>query len=258
MTRYFPLVLLLVAPGLGQRLTFEVASVKPATDEQRMDVVPRRSGDLVMMHNTQPYSMIFYAYHLRAKYQLAGYVRPPDSAAWFDVDARAGQGATDDQVREMFQSLLEDRFKLKVHREKREIPVYELTLNKGKSKLTPAREGPLTLTIDEKSYTQPPGTCGTSVSRQGSDLVCHAATMETIVAEVGNILKAPVVDRTGLTGTFDLHLRFIEEGRRLEADLEPGPSLTQAIQEELGLKLEKTIGPVEVLVIDHMEKPAQN
>jgi uncharacterized protein (TIGR03435 family) len=82
--------------------------------------------------------------------------------------------------------------------------------------------------------------------------------METIVAEVGNLLKAPVVDRTGLTGTFDLHLRFIEEGRRLEADLEPGPSLTQAIQEEMGLKLEKTIGPVEVLVIDHMEKPTQN
>jgi uncharacterized protein (TIGR03435 family) len=53
----------------------------------------------------------------------------------------------------MLQSLLEDRFKLKVHREKREIPVYELTAGKGKSKLSPAREGPLTLTIEEKPYT---------------------------------------------------------------------------------------------------------
>jgi uncharacterized protein (TIGR03435 family) len=82
--------------------------------------------------------------------------------------------------------------------------------------------------------------------------------METIVAEVGNLLKAHVVDRTGLTGTYDLHVRYIPDDRKLEAELEPGPSLTQAIHEELGLKLEKSKGSVEVLVIDHMEKPSQN
>ena len=173
-------------------------------------------------------------------------MRFPDDANWFDIDARAGRDATDDQVREMFQSLLEDRFKLKVHREDRDIPEYELTMGKGKSKLTPAREG------------SRPGRCGTSVEREGSHLVCHAATMERIVAEVGGNLKAPVVDRTGLNGFYDLNLRFIAEEQKLDADLEPGPSLTQAIQEELGLKLEKSKGPVEVLVIDHMEKPSQN
>src|SRR5882757_2251946 len=100
MIRCALLGLTMALAGFAQRLTFEVASVKPTSDERRMDVVPRRSGDLVMMHNTQPYSIIFYAYHLRAKYQLAGYVQFRDDANWFDIDARAGQDATDDQVRE--------------------------------------------------------------------------------------------------------------------------------------------------------------
>src|SRR5258706_10329112 len=177
----------------AQRLTFEVASVKANTSDGPMDVVPRRSGDLVMMHNTQPFSVIFYAYRLRGNYQIVGYVRLPDGANWFDIDARAGRDATDDQVREMFQSLLEDRFKLEVHRENRDIPAYELTIGKGKSKLAPAREGPLTLIIEERNYTQPTGKCSTTSWRQGAHLVCHSASMESIVDALGGVLKAPVV-----------------------------------------------------------------
>src|SRR4051794_5290777 len=68
--------LMIALAGLAQRLTFEVASIKP-TMNGPMSVVPRRSGDLVMMHNTQPYSVIYYAYRLRGNYQMVGYVQFP-------------------------------------------------------------------------------------------------------------------------------------------------------------------------------------
>jgi uncharacterized protein (TIGR03435 family) len=245
--------------AFAQRPEFEVASVKVNTTNGPMDAVPRRSGDLIMMHNTQPYSMVYYAYRLNGAYQMVGYARLPDGWNWFDIDARAGRDATDDQVRLMFQSLLEDRFKLKVHRETRDIPEYELAVAKGKPKLTPSRsDEPMAVTIEEKRFTQSAGTCGISSWREGLHLICHAAPIEKIVAALSGSLQAPVVDRTGLTGTYDLNVLFIPEDRRLNADTESGPSLDAALQAELGLKLEKGKGPVEVLVIDHMEKPSPN
>jgi uncharacterized protein (TIGR03435 family) len=71
-------------------------------------------------------------------------------------------------------------------------------------------------------------------------------------------LTAPVVDRTGLTGTYDVNVRYIPDSRKLDPDVPPGPTFEQALQEELGLKLEKGKGKVEVLVIDHLEKPSEN
>jgi uncharacterized protein (TIGR03435 family) len=244
--------------AFAQRLEFEVASVKLNTTNGPLDLAPRRSGDLVTMHNVQPYSVIFYAYHLTGSYQLAGYVRLPDGWNWYDIDARIGGEATDDQVRRMFQSLLEDRFKLKVHRETRDIPEYELVIAKGKPRLTPSSDKPMKVTIEGRTFTQGPGTCGASLWREGSHIVCHAATMEKIAAEVGGLLHAPLVDRTGLTGTYDLNVRYVPDDRKLDADLEPGPTLAQALQEELGLRLERGKGPVEVIVIDHMEKASEN
>ncbi|HVW08029.1 MAG TPA: M56 family metallopeptidase [Bryobacteraceae bacterium] len=125
--------------AFAQRPEFEVASVKRNVNNGQMDVTPRRSGDLIIMHNIQPYSVIYYAYHLQGSYQMVGYQRLPDGWNWYDIDARAGAGATEDQVRLMFQSLLEDRFKLKVRRETRDVPEYELVV-KGKTKLTTSSE----------------------------------------------------------------------------------------------------------------------
>jgi uncharacterized protein (TIGR03435 family) len=79
--------------------------------------------------------------------------------------------------------------------------------------------------------------------------------MDKLTELLSNNLKAPVVDRTGLKGTYDVHFHF---DPRLSPDIEPGPSLAQAIHEELGLTLQKSSGPVEVIVIDHMEKPSEN
>ena len=252
--------------AFAQRMEFEVASLKLNGDATgmsgQMDGFPRRSGDLVMMHNSQPYSMIYYAYHLHGAYQMVDYKRLPDGWNWYDLDARAGKDATDDQVRLMMQSLLEDRFKLKVHRETREIPEFELTVFKGKSKMTPAKDAPMTVKIQELDrvipLTTPPGQCGTTMWHEGGHMICHAATMDRILIEIRSLMRAPVVDRTGLTGTYDLNVRFMPEDRKTDPDYTTVPALPEALQETLGLKLEKGKGPVEVLVIDHIEKPSEN
>jgi len=171
---------------------------------------------------------------------------------------RASASATDDQIRLMFQALLEDRFKLKVHRETRDLPGYELTIAKGKSKLTPARDSSIAITIEGKTLNQRPDSCSTTLWQEGNHFICHAAGMDRIAANLSNLLRAPVVNRTGLTGTYDFNLLYIPDGRTLQADAPPGPTLEQAVQEELGLKLEKGKGPVEVIVVDHLEKPSAN
>lgn len=242
----------------AQRLEFEVASVKRNTTNGPTESVPRRSGDLVTMHNAQVYSAIFYAYHLTAKYQLANYPDLPEGWRWYDIDARIGRDATDDEARLMMQALLEDRFKVKIHRENREMPEYELTLAKGGQRLQLSTDAPMKVTVEGRTFTQRAGTCGTSMWLEGAHLICHAATMERITAEVSGALLAPAVDRTGLTGTYDLNVLYLPDSQKLRDDAAPAPAFQQAFPDETGIKLVKGKGPVEVLVIDHMEKPSEN
>ena len=175
-----------------------------------------------------------------------------------DIEARAAANATEDQIRMMFQSLLEDRFKLKVHHETREIPEYELTIAKGKAKLTSAREADMILTIEGRTFPARAGACSTTLWREGNHIVCHAAGLETIASQLSGLLQSPVTDHTGLTGKYDLDVLYLPDNRKLEADAPPVPLLVDAVQQNLGLKLEKVKGSVDVLVIDHLEKPSEN
>jgi len=256
------LLILAASFAFGQaagKLEFDVASVKRNTANGPSDMRgPRRSGDVVAMHNTQLYSVVFYAYHLSGNYQMVGFTPLPDGWNWYDIEARAAASATDDQLRLMFQSLLEDRFKLTAHRETRDIPGYQLTVAKGNPKLAPSKEGPMTLTIEGRSLTQPAGACGTSLWNDGAHMVCHAAGIEKIASQFSALLAAPVANQTGLTGTYDVNLLYVPDDRALRPDAPPGPSLLDAIQGDLGLKLEKGKATVEVLVIEHMEKPSEN
>lgn len=242
-----------------QRPEFEVASVKENTTNGVPNMTPRRSGDLIIMHNTRLFALFNYAYRLTEPYQIEGYDRFPESWKWYDIEARTPAGATDDQVRLMFQSLLADRFKVKVHRETKEMPQFEAVLDKGKSKLTPASsEELLKVTLEGKPFTQRSGACSVTFWTEGAHLICHAGNIGAILTAAGAQLHAPVVDHTGLTGTYDLNILYLPEERRLDPNAPPAASFEQALQEELGLKLQKTRGPFEVLVIDHIEKPGDN
>jgi len=212
----------------------------------------------VIMHNTLIVSVIHYAYNVTGSYQIAGYKDPSDDSRWVDIEARAAANATEDQIRLMFQSLLEDRFKLKVHHETREIPGYELTISKGKAKLTSAREGDMSLTIEGRAFPARAGACSTTLWREGNHMICHAVGMETITSQLSGLLQSPVTNHTALSGKYDLDLLYLPDNRKLEADAPPVPLLVDAVQESLGLKLEKVKGSVDVLVIDHLEKPSAN
>ncbi|HVW08030.1 MAG TPA: TIGR03435 family protein [Bryobacteraceae bacterium] len=116
----------------------------------------------------------------------------------------------------------------------------------------------MTVTIEDRTFTPRPGRCAVSLWRDGAHLICHAAGIDAVTAAISNELRSPVADRTGLTGTYDVNVRFVPEDRRMDADLATGPPLADALQEELGLRLEKGKGPVEVIVIENMEKPTEN
>ena len=156
-----------------------------------------------------------------------------------------------EQVALMEQSLLADRFKLKIHFETREMPVYALVVAKSGPKLTPAKDG-------EASK------LSSLNNRQGSEITAQAVTFDQFVhsplwTPIGGRL---VMDQTSLKGTYNFTLRWtseqlVSQGAGPESGAD-APSLFTAIQEQLGLKLLPTKGPVEVIVIDHVERPSEN
>ena len=173
----------------------------------------------------------------------------------------------------MLQALLEDRFKLKVHREARQVPVYELTVAKGGPKLQRA-DGSCTQP-DYSTFPMPPLPPGkrycrdTGVGgRKGPNTMLYQeeATVEYVCRLLTLVLDRPVIDKTGLTGKYSFHLDFaidqstpgvLDASYGQPSDAAPAPSIFTVVQ-ELGLKLEATKGPRDFLVIDHVERPSEN
>jgi len=162
------------------------------------------------------------------------------------------------------QTLLQDRFKLAVHRETKELPVYHLTVAKGGLKLQPLKEGGC-ITGDPTNPAPAPGKnrmdyCGFIGFETRGLFKASSGSM----AQVANWLALPlgrtVVDKTGISGQFRIELTFTPLASTADAEppADAPPDIFTAIQEQLGLKLESTKGPVEVLVIDHVEKPSEN
>jgi bla regulator protein blaR1 len=152
----------------------------------------------------------------------------------------------------MEQSLLADRFRLKVHFETREMPVYALVVAKSGAKLNPAKN-------EESSRLSTLG------NEQGSEMTAIGVTLEQFVLSpllTGPAGGRPVVDQTGLKGAFDFTLKWTPEQMAASAAAEEvgadAPSLFTAIREQLGLLLLPSKAPVEVIVIDHIEQPSAN
>jgi len=262
---------------------FEVASVKENASSPRFMAVRPRAGGLTT-ENAPLRLLMQNAYGVQA-FQIS------EGPAWiqsegYDIEAKADGKASRAQILLMLRSLLEDRFQLKLHRETKELPVYALTVAKGGLKLQPPKEGGC-IPVDPNGTLPPPsnapgqrapgfpcGRVGVHGEQLGVRMEGGKVAMPEFTRMLSMVLGRPVIDRTGFAETFDLRLDFTPdeaagglprsagagdpESPPSAADPGSPPTIFAAIQEQLGLKLESVKGAVEVLVIDHVERPSQN
>jgi uncharacterized protein (TIGR03435 family) len=236
---------------------FEAASVKPSPppDLSVGYVISRRAGGpgtgdptRIDYRNMPLASLVSLAYNLSPS-QISG----PDwmNLENFDIAAKVPAGATEEQFRLMFQRLLAERFKLQVHREIKEFPRYSLTVARNGPKLKPHVEAP---PPEAQGYPILPPGIGFGMINGMGRIRMNGTDLAPLVKRLAAQLEAPVADDTGLKGKYDIMLTWSERPPGAEADGGAGPGLIAAVEEQLGLKLEKKKGPVEILVIDHAGK----
>ena len=277
----------------GPLPSFEVATIKPSVDGKAAPSINTPSESRTM--NVTARNLIEHAYRIPWTPGLnERVVGGPDwiDSVHYDVEARIDQSLVaalatmsneqqKNQIGLMMQSLLAERFKLTVHFESRELPIYALAIAKKGVKLAAAKDTP---TVVEQDDPQRPGVVlptraeglrkGISVQYRGqeAEMTAKGVTLGQLVqwlAGYSEIGGRTVADQTGLGGTYDFTLRWTRE--RLTAlsaqsdqagaaaSPEPeSPALFTSLSEQLGLRLISTKGPVEVLVIDHIEKPSEN
>ena len=223
--------------------------------------------------------LIAQAYEIQP-FQLSGGPTWTYSSA-YDIEAKSSGPVSPAQIKLMFQSLLEERFKLKMHRETRDMPVYELVVPKGGHELKITKNDKDSAVIGEpippqqppigpdgKPMVQPPG----SVWQLNGRLQGKAIQLDEVAKTLSRIVGRTVIDKTGLAGAYDFSLKWTPDNAQPNplnaantaannnapsADLS-GPSILAAIQEQLGLKLEPSKGRGEFLIIDSAEKPSGN
>ena len=291
--------------------TFEVASVKPAAPITGNFIsVGMRGGPgtpdpgQITYTNVTVKNVLTQAYGVKS-FQISG-------PGWldserFDIVAKLPRGATKAEFRAMLQNLLAERFKLTLHREKKDLPMYALVVGRNGPKLKESVDGPAPkeggpadgpaatmgrVTVGKDGFpVMPPASGGSAAAMMlmngNARMTATKQPMAGLAEMLSNQLDLPVVDMTGLTGKYDYTLYFAPEGlagMRLPAGLPPpppnapppgesgpgmaaasapdaqsSPNLFTAVQEQLGLKLEQRKGPVDLLVIDHLEKaPIEN
>jgi uncharacterized protein (TIGR03435 family) len=271
------LVLTPAASAQQQPAVFEAASVKPsklvATGGQRGSQgvrggVVEFDNHRLVSNSVTLYTLVKWAYGLMAgscAFSECDYLT--GGPAWirsdeFDVQAVMPEtaptytftqflGRRAPLLQSMLQNLLADRFKLELHREMKEMPVYLLTVAKDGPKLTPSKS-------DDKRYVQVSGNPALPASDRV--MIGRKATMSDLV----DLLQATritdrtvVVDRTGIQGEFNFDVKFAPIDNNAFGNTS-SPSIFTALQEQLGLKLEAGKAPVEFLVIDHAERPTEN
>jgi uncharacterized protein (TIGR03435 family) len=233
-------------PQPTKPLAFEVASIRPHKGPYTV-VGVRISGPKVTVEAYGLLGLIMDAYQLNESNQISG--GPPWMSAdsvRFDIAAIApGDGApSKENVRLMLRTLLADRFQLKVHRVTEERPVYALVVAKNGPKLKESAP-------DEESSVRTGGI-------RTAEITLASVTTEQLAIQISSSLDRPVVDKTGLKGHYDVTLNWIPEFAGPPPPGSDGVNLFTAVQEQLGLKLEPQKATIEILVIDHVEKPSEN
>jgi uncharacterized protein (TIGR03435 family) len=248
---------------------FEVASVKPAAPPApvsgfsfaRLPPDQWRAGNLTLLELIES---------THAEYRFPGLIS--GGPAWireshFDIDARKDPKATPEEIRQMVDNLLADRFKLRTHLEPRMMNVYLLTLARADGKLGPTIAPSAPQCVEARTEQRPiaswPEECRTSrfprPTGPGSFVNLTANEIRDLLASFGRMrdIDRPVLDRTGLTGHFDAALHWNQPPNGATNGAET-VSLFTALQEQLGLKLEPAREMVNVLVIDQAQPPAEN
>jgi len=236
-------------------LAFEAASVKPSQPGEtsvRMLALP---GGRLSVSNTPLRLLIRNAYNVLDLH----IVNEPDwiNTERFDIDATSTGNPTQPQIQAMLRRLLADRFKLTAHTETRELPIYALVMARSDRRPGPRLRAaePCVRTPADSPPPQPPPPgsvpCGFTVGpgRGAARGVTMGAFASSLSSQVGRVVQ----DRTGLAGNFDLELEYTPVGASTTAA--DGASIFTALSEQLGLKLEPQRAPVEVLVIDRVERP---
>lgn len=245
---------------------------------------PGPPGGLFSATNLSLLAYISFAYKLSATQFLAvrawqlqfnDFVGPSTSLPkWFyedrfDIQARPAEKPTTDEMRLMMQALLADRFGLVVHKEMRQVPVFAMVLSKPGKMGPKLRPHPATDTCSSDSQVEGyPPLCGIIAHLPASmpgrlSFGGRSITMDALAASLPAqtgmaTLPRPVIDETGLSGTYDFVMEWTQitqDGTQQDA---AGPTFEGALKEQLGLRLESKKGPVEVLVIDHLEHPSAN
>ncbi|MCU1334898.1 MAG: hypothetical protein JWO19_479 [Bryobacterales bacterium] len=224
---------------------FEVATIKPAPPQSEGRTQTQMSSyadsGKLTYSNVNLKEVIGKAYQVQ-RYQING----PDwlETERFDIIAKFPPHSAAEQVPLMLQALLADRFKLTVHRETKELPVYALTV---------AKNGPKFKTTEETA------TGITSNSNRTQWHVVATVSMERFAEFLTSEAGRPVLDKTGLSGSYKMTLDWAPDNAPAGNDAATLPSLFTALQEQLGLKLESTKGSIETLVVDHADRtPSEN
>jgi uncharacterized protein (TIGR03435 family) len=241
------IALLALATGLLCAQSFEVASVKPGKPPAQSTMTSSPGGQRFVARNMPLVWLISAAYNVPMR-QISGLSQELSNEG-YDIEAKAEHPVDRQQMMRMLQMLLEDRFKLAVRREAKELKAQVLVVAKGGAKVNENQDG---AELAMRKIT------GNKMSYRNMPMALFANLLAFAVDDV-------VVDQTGLKASYDFTLDYyrgpggvgVKEGREPAPDPN-GPSLQTALQEQLGLKLESRKGPVEMLVVDHIERPSVN
>jgi uncharacterized protein (TIGR03435 family) len=277
-------VLLAIACWASRAQEFEVVSVKAAPPPDGRGMTVRTVGGPGSKDPTRWGAENFSLANLiNMAYRLNTYEFDPPSwmhTTIFNVEARVPEGATRQDLAVMMRHVLEERFKIVVHREQKEVPAYDLVVAKNGPKFKEAASAPPP-EIPVPGPRPTPGP-GPKLDKDGYPEVSEAGGMAVVNGKVrirqpsgamaylasvlsGQLGRIPVTDATGLTGKYDFTLSWSGIATRMAAspdaqvDSDTGPTLFAALQEQLGLKLESRKKAVEILIVDHIERtPTEN
>lgn len=229
--------------------SFDVVSIHPqAPDDTRFYVRLPANGEFSATGSTARL-LLMIAYDVQET-QISGGPGWFPTAKWV-IDAKAAEGSrySHEETQRMLQTLLADRFALRFHRETQQRPVYALTISKN---------GPKFKASDHQH---------TNVRVSGKSIIIERGNIARMIEPLASALGRPVIDRTGLSGVYDLSLQWDDapnpNGGAFGQDAPAAPgndrgSIFTAIQDQLGLRLESQRAPVEVIVLDRLERPSEN